>query len=97
MKKYILFFMFLFVVSFAGYNSVYADGCYLCGSGSSSNCKDYCRYSGKDTSENRKKCEQAGCKISGTSSCPQAANYKICSAWNEEKPLIEKLVLKYMK
>jgi hypothetical protein len=60
-----------------------ADGCYLCGSGSSSNCRDYCRYSGSDNFENRKKCEKAGCKVSGTSSCPSAANYKVCSAFQE--------------
>ncbi|MFN3603532.1 MAG: hypothetical protein ACK4UJ_02345 [Leptonema sp. (in: bacteria)] len=71
--------------------SLYADGCYLCGSGSSSNCKDYCRYTGSDTFENRKKCEKAGCKITGTASCPTAANYKICNAFTEQR-LIKRLV-----
>ncbi len=55
-----------------------ADGCYMCGSGSSDACKNYCKYSGSDTSEARKKCEKAGCKISGTASCSTAANVKIC-------------------
>ena len=55
-----------------------ADNCYMCGSGSSDACKNYCKYSGSDTFEARKKCQAAGCKISGTSSCPTAANYKIC-------------------
>lgn len=57
-----------------------ADNCYMCGSGSSDACKNYCKYSGSDTSEARKKCQAAGCKISGTASCPTAANYKICVA-----------------
>ncbi len=57
-----------------------ADNCYLCGSGSTDACKNYCKYSGPDTFENRKKCQAAGCKITGTSSCPTAANYKVCVA-----------------
>ncbi len=57
-----------------------ADNCYMCGSGSSDACKNYCKYSGSDTFENRKKCQAAGCKISGTSSCPTASNYKVCVA-----------------
>jgi len=92
-----LTFIFILMGTFAGYNSIYADGCYICGSGSSSNCKDYCRYSGSDSFENRKKCEKAGCKISGTSSCPTAANYKVCSAWNESPSLYEKLVYNFLK
>ncbi len=55
-----------------------ADGCLICTSGSS--CGQYCRYSGSDNSENRKKCRKAGCKIGGTASCPKGANIKICSA-----------------
>lgn len=55
-----------------------ADGCLICTSGSS--CGQYCRYSGSDNSENRKKCRKAGCKIGGTASCPTGANIKICSA-----------------
>ncbi len=57
-----------------------ADNCYLCGSGSSDACKNYCRYSGQDTFAARKGCEKRGCKISGTSSCPTAVNYKVCLA-----------------
>lgn len=55
-----------------------ADGCLICTSGSS--CGQYCRYSGSDNAENRKKCRKAGCKIGGTASCPTGANIKICSA-----------------
>lgn len=55
-----------------------ADGCYICSSGSSPGCKDYCRYSGSDTFDNRKQCERRGCKIGGTASCPTAVNYKVC-------------------
>ena len=57
-----------------------ADNCYICSSGSSDACKNYCKYSGSDTAENRKKCQAAGCKVGGTASCPTAANYKICVA-----------------
>jgi hypothetical protein len=57
---------------------LFADGCYICGSGSSDSCKHYCRYSGSDTFANRKECEKRGCKISGTASCPTAVNYKVC-------------------
>lgn len=51
-----------------------SSGCYNCGSGSSAN---QCRYYGNDTSEQRKKCESMGCKITGTSSCSTAANVKV--------------------
>lgn len=81
----------IFVATMFWAPNLMADGCYLCGSGSSSNCKDYCKYSGSDNFDNRKKCEKAGCKVSGTSSCPSAANYKVCSAFNE-KSLSEMLV-----
>lgn len=57
-----------------------ADGCYLCGSGSTEACKNYCRYSGEDTFAARKLCQTRGCKISGTGSCPTAVNYKVCMA-----------------
>ena len=49
-----------------------------CGSGSSEQCKNYCRYSGSDTFNARKDCEKRGCKVSGTASCPTAVNYKVC-------------------
>lgn len=60
--------------------TAWADGCYTCGGGSSDSCKDYCRYSGQDTFATRRSCDAKGCKISGTSSCPTAANYKVCLA-----------------
>lgn len=59
-----------------------ADGCYICTQGSG--CGQYCRYTGNDDANNRKKCSQANCKIGGTASCPKGANIKICSA---ERPL----------
>lgn len=61
------------VVSYEPLNAD-ASGCYNCGSGSSAN---QCRYYGSDTSEQRKKCESMGCKITGTSSCSTAANVKV--------------------
>ena len=61
-------------------SAAWADGCYTCGGGSASVCKDYCRYSGQDTFAARKACESKGCKVSGTSSCPTAANYTVCLA-----------------
>jgi hypothetical protein len=71
----------LFTVSLIPFFSVAsarADGCYICGSGSSEQCKNYCRYSGSDTFNARKDCEKRGCKVSGTASCPTAVNYKVC-------------------
>lgn len=55
----------------------FADGCYLCGSGSSNGCQQ-CRYGDKDTQDKRKACESRGCKITGTGSCSSAANVKVC-------------------
>jgi hypothetical protein len=54
-----------------------ADGCYICTSGSP--CAQ-CRYTGTDTQAERKKCQDAGCKIGGTKSCSTAANIKTCRA-----------------
>lgn len=54
-----------------------ADGCYICTSGSP--CAQ-CRYRGSDTQAERKKCQDAGCKIGGTKSCSTAANIKTCRA-----------------
>ncbi len=62
------------LVMSTGTLSADASGCYNCGSGSSAN---QCRYYGSDTSEQRKKCESMGCKITGTSSCSTAANVKV--------------------
>lgn len=59
--------------------SLWAANCYICGAGSSDYCKNYCKYPGPDTQQNRKKCGDAGCKIGGTASCPTAVNTKVCS------------------
>lgn len=90
---FMIFGFYLFIGLVAN-SKIYADGCYTCGSGSSENCKHYCRYSGSDTFENRKKCEKAGCKISGTASCPTAANYKVCTVLTEQS-LLERLANYY--
>ena len=50
------------------------ENCCNCGSGSSA---DQCKQRGSDTSERRKVCEKAGCKITGTGSCSTAANVKV--------------------
>ncbi|AOP32802.1 hypothetical protein A0128_02295 [Leptospira tipperaryensis] len=65
-----------------------ADGCYICTSGSTEICRDYCRYAGSDTFDNRKKCQDKGCKVGGTASCPSASNYKVCSA-KTQLPTVE--------
>lgn len=57
--------------------AAYADGCYICTSGSP--CQQ-CRYTGSDTQAERKKCRDAGCKVGGTKSCSTAANIKTCRA-----------------
>ena len=61
-----------------GAQAALADGYYICTSGSS--CGQYCKYSGSDNAENRKKCKQAGCKIGGTRSSTPGSNVKVCSA-----------------
>lgn len=68
--------------------TAYSDGCYICSSDSKNACKgsNYCRYSGSDTAKNRKACASKGCKISGTASCPTAANIKICSINAKKAP-----------
>lgn len=81
MKKIVLILaLCLFVFSFAFLVTRTDAGsgfCFMCASGSS--CQ-YCRSgSGKDTSADRKACENKGCKITGTASCPTAANVKICN------------------
>lgn len=50
--------------------------CFLCGSGSS--CEQCPSPSGKDTFDDRKACQNKGCKVSGTASCSTAANVKKC-------------------
>ncbi len=67
--------------------ATWAANCYICGAGSSDYCKNYCKYPGTDTQQNRKKCSDAGCKISGTASCPQAVNYKVCAV-GSNTPLV---------
>nr|WP_156844582.1 hypothetical protein [Leptospira wolffii] len=62
--------------------NLFADGCYLCSAGSFDSCRDYCRFSGNDSFDTRKKCESKGCKITGTAACPTASNYKVCSVRN---------------
>ncbi len=80
MKKYLILAALAAASFLVTASPANADGCYICSSGSSDACKNYCRYSGSDTQDNRKKCQNAGCKIGGTASCPSAANVKICSA-----------------
>jgi hypothetical protein len=53
--------------------AAWASGCYTCGNGSAPACRDYCEYKGADTFDNRHKCVAKGCKIAGTSACPDAA------------------------
>ncbi|PNV73972.1 hypothetical protein BES34_016270 [Leptospira inadai serovar Lyme] len=55
-----------------------ADGCYLCAVGSADSCRDYCRFSGPESFDTRKKCENKGCKVAGIASCPTASNSKVC-------------------
>ncbi|EHQ08456.1 hypothetical protein Lepil_3803 [Leptonema illini DSM 21528] len=83
MRRTLLLLAILFTGTIMWTPALSADGCYICGSGSTDACRDYCRYSGSDTFDNRKKCEKAGCKVSGTASCPTAVNYKVCNALQE--------------
>ncbi len=77
MKKIVLV-AAMALAAFAAVPTVaFADGCYLCGSGSTNGCKQ-CRYGAKDTGDARKACESKGCKVSGTASCSTAANVKVC-------------------
>ncbi|HNR90388.1 MAG TPA: hypothetical protein PKM65_18770 [Spirochaetota bacterium] len=68
----------LFVLSFVmviTHTEAGSGFCYMCGSGSPG---QYCRAaSGKDNSADRNACMKKGCKITGTASCPTAANYKV--------------------
>jgi hypothetical protein len=60
--------------------AVKADGCYICGGQSGT----YVKFTGSDNFEKRKEAEKCGCKISGTTSSCNAANYTIlCSVWND--------------
>lgn len=81
MKKFqVSFFILSVLVSLLFIGDLSADGCYICTSGSTDVCRDYCRFTGSDTFDNRKKCQDKGCKVGGTASCPSASNYKVCSA-----------------
>lgn len=80
LKALVFFFATVAAAPMLTVSTAQADGCYTCGGGSSDACKDYCRYSGQDTFAARKSCESKGCKVSGTSSCPTAVNYKVCLA-----------------
>lgn len=51
-----------------------AEDCFLCGSDSSGACDGARQCRGT-----REHCREIGCKISGTASCSDAANVKICS------------------
>ena len=69
----------LFFAATVASRRAHADGCYICGSGSSSSCADYCRYD-QDNQDARTRCRRLGCRIGGTASCPSAANVTICRA-----------------
>lgn len=73
--KFTSIFLSLFILISSG---VYAsDKCFNCSS--SSSCQQCRMDGGKDTQAARKKCEQSGCKITGTGSCSRAANVKVCN------------------
>ncbi len=83
MKRIVLVLTILAGWTFMGGQPALADGCFICSQGSA--CGQYCRYSGADNADSRKKCTNAGCKIGGTASCPTGANIKTCHA--EASPL----------
>ncbi|MCX7999264.1 MAG: hypothetical protein N3A69_10005 [Leptospiraceae bacterium] len=59
-------------------SGIYAsDKCVGCASGSS--CQQCKLDGGVDNLKNRKKCEQLGCKITGTGPCSTASNVKVCN------------------
>lgn len=87
MKKILYSLSIIFFLSYVGFTKgLSADGCYLCSVNSSDACRDYCRFSGSDSFDTRKRCENKGCKITGTAACPTASNYKVCSAKFDPKP-----------
>ena len=77
MKRLLLAAAFVIGGILANAPAAVADGCYICTSGSP--CAQ-CRWSGSDSQAERKKCQDAGCKIGGTKSCSTAANIKTCRA-----------------
>ncbi len=52
-----------------------AEDCFLCGSDSTGACDGARQCRGT-----REHCREVGCKITGTASCSDAANVKICSS-----------------
>jgi hypothetical protein len=93
MKRFLTVFASAISLSFAFAGSASADTCFICKSSSSTDKCDGANYcesaSGKDTSDDRKKCREAGCDIGGTASCPSAANVKVCkvaSLWDSAQP-----------
>lgn len=88
MRAFRVFFASLALLAVAATSrTASADGCYICASGSSATCRDYCRYTGAETWENRRRCEQRGCRIGGTASCPTAANMRVCVAPARHAPI----------
>lgn len=53
--------------------SIQADGCYIC----QGSANTYVKFSGTDSFDKRKEAEKCGCKVSGTTSSCNAANFKI--------------------
>jgi hypothetical protein len=80
-------------VSFAPTTAAASEGCYICSSGSSGDCKQ-CPYGAKDTQEARKACEKRGCKIGGTTSCSTAVNIKSCALPPATSPVTASLTCK---
>ncbi|MDF3818365.1 hypothetical protein P3G55_00555 [Leptospira sp. 96542] len=78
--KTIVTILFSFMTVFASTTAVFAEDCFLCGNGSTNGCQQ-CR--GND----RRACENKGCKISGTASCSTAANVKVCKVDRFESDL----------
>jgi hypothetical protein len=93
MKRFLTVFASALSLTLGFAGSASADTCFICKSSSSTNKCDKANYcesaSGKDTSDDRKKCREAGCDIGGTASCPSAANVKVCkvaSLWDVTVP-----------
>ncbi len=74
-SAFLIFSMFM-ILSTTDTVSAASGLCFSCSSGSS--CEQCPSPSGKDTQDDRKACENKGCKISGYSSCSGAANIKYC-------------------
>ncbi len=81
MKKFLAIAFALTALGGVAAPAAYADGCYICTSGSPCG---QCSYTGPDTQAARKRCADAGCKIGGTKSCSTAANIKTCRASLEQ-------------